>query len=326
MSADAPFIAKYGPMRVADFHISAVHQRVIQYMIRSDSVNLLLCGDPGAGKTALMLAIAREYYGAATFAALGENDVLSINNLKEQGIGFFKADLRTFCRSACSIPKKKKMVLIDNIDTIAEHSQQVFRNYIDKYSHRVNFVAVCTNAQKVADSFLSRVQTMRVSHPSPAQIAEFAARVIVAEHIEITPAATAALLAYCGRSPRSVLGYLEKIYILGEPVTETNFAELVTDMRETDFVEYFAAVRADDTAGAIHILYNIHDFGYSVIDILEYMFFFVKSRDEFSEAERYAIVEVLCKYIAIFNNAHEDVIELALFTDALTKIKRPMVV
>ena len=66
-----------------------------------------------------------------------------INNLKEQGIQYFRNEMKTFCQSHSSIHGKKKLVIIDDIDTINEQSQQVFRNYIDKYKHNIHFISVC---------------------------------------------------------------------------------------------------------------------------------------------------------------------------------------
>ena len=69
--------------------------------------------------------------------------------MKEQGIQYFRNDMKTFCQSRSSIYGKKKIVIIDDIDTINEQSQQVFRNYIDKYSNNIQFISVCSNVQKV---------------------------------------------------------------------------------------------------------------------------------------------------------------------------------
>ena len=51
---------------------------------------------------------------------------------------------------------KKKIIILDDIDIINEQSQQVFRNCMDKYSHKVHFISSCTNVQKVIDSLQSR--------------------------------------------------------------------------------------------------------------------------------------------------------------------------
>ena len=60
-----------------------------------------------------------------------------INNLKEQGVNYYRNEMKTFCQSHSSIFNKKKLVVIDDMDTLSEQSQQVFRNYIDKYKNNV---------------------------------------------------------------------------------------------------------------------------------------------------------------------------------------------
>jgi hypothetical protein len=68
---------------------------------------------------------------------------------------------------------------------------------------------------------------------------------------------------------------------------------------------------------AIQIIQGIFEYGYSVIDILDYFFTFVKSTQKLSEDQKYKIIPILCKYITIFHNIHEDSIELALFTNEI---------
>ena len=75
-----------------------------------------------------------------------------------------------------------------------------------------------------------------------------------------------------------------------------------------------------DIANAIEILYDIYDYGYSVIDILDYFFSFIKLTTIIEEDIKYRIIPMLCKYITIFHNLHEDCIELALFTNSMSDI------
>ena len=51
---------------------------------------------------------------------------------------------------------------IQDIDNINEQSQQVFRNCIDKYSHKVHFLASCSNIQKTIESIQSRCTIIKI--------------------------------------------------------------------------------------------------------------------------------------------------------------------
>jgi hypothetical protein len=56
------------------------------------------------------------------------------------------------------------------------------------------------------------------------------------------------------------------------------------------------------------------------MDILDNYFIFVKNTVLLSETEKYNVIPIICKYITIFHNIHEDEIELALFTNNLVDI------
>jgi hypothetical protein len=56
------------------------------------------------------------------------------------------------------------------------------------------------------------------------------------------------------------------------------------------------------------------------MDILDNYFIYLKNTTLLTEEEKYAIIPYICKYITIFNNVHEDEIELAHFTNNLIQI------
>jgi hypothetical protein len=64
----------------------------------------------------------------------------------------------------------------------------------------------------------------------------------------------------------------------------------------------------------------IYDQGYSVMDILDNYFTFVKITSLIDEDLKYEIIPFICKYITVFHNIHEDEIELALFTNNLVNL------
>ena len=89
------------------------------------------------------------------------------------------------------------------------------------------------------------------------------------------------------------------------------------------FEEYTSLLKNGNLNGSIKILYNIYDKGYSVMDILDNYFLFVKITNLLSEVQKYDIIPLICKYITVFHNIHEDEIELALFSNNLFSILLP---
>ena len=156
------FISKYKPSYLADFSFEPRIINVISTLKEMDCLNVLFVGNPGSGKTTLLYALIREYYGLNKTASIPENNILFINNLKEQGINYYRNEMKTFCQTHSTLFGKKKLVIIDDIDNVNEQSQQVFRNYIDKYKNNVNFISVCTNIQKVIESFQSRIHIIQI--------------------------------------------------------------------------------------------------------------------------------------------------------------------
>jgi DNA polymerase III delta prime subunit len=240
-----------------------------------------------------------------------------VNNLKEQGIQYFRNEMKTFCQSRSAIHGKKKLVIIDDIDTINEQSQQVFRNYIDKYKQNVHLISVCTNIQKVIESIQSRVHILQIKPLAKEQVRNIMERIIQSEGIVIDEAAKDYLLLSSANSIRMVINYLEKIYILGDPVSLESCKRICSNISFQRFEEFIENVKAKELSLAIDSLYSIYDYGYSVIDILDYFFLFVKMTSLIDEDTKYKIIPFLCKYITIFHNVHEDGIELALFTNNL---------
>jgi DNA polymerase III delta prime subunit len=317
---NSTFIEKYKPYYISDFFANERFYRVLKTLLEIDNLNILFVGNTGSGKTAILYALIREYYGLSKNAPFPENNILYINNLKEQGINYYRNEMKTFCRSSSNIFGKKKLIVVDDLDMINEQSQQVFRNYIDKYQNNVNFISVCTSIQKVIESIQSRLHIIKIDHLSPLHFQRIMDKIIEAENITIDKESREFLLNISKKSIRSLINYLEKIYIYGEPVDINLCKKLCSHISFDKFEETITCIREKKLYEAVRIFFSIHDYGYSVIDILDYFFNFVKQTDVMSEDEKYNSIPIICKYITIFHNVHEDSIELALFLGNLCNV------
>ena len=118
-----------------------------------------------------------------------------------------------------------------------------------------------------------------------------------------------------------MINYLEKIYILGEPICIELCKKLCSTISLQEFEKFIECLQQNKLVEAIHILYAIHDYGYSVIDILDYFFAFIKTTSLLDEETKYQIIPIVCNYITAFHNIHEDCIELSLFAESLHSLQ-----
>jgi DNA polymerase III delta prime subunit len=346
---ESPFMYKYQPLFLKDCEMDENMRMLNKTLLNMDSLNILLVGDSGSGKTSLIQALIREYYmpplggghmplggngSSNNILSLMQNqqqhkhidinnneNILYINSLKEQGITYYRNEVKTFCQTTTSIPGKKKMIVLDDIDNINDQSQQVFRNCIDKYSHNVHFIASCSNTQKVIDEMQSRMTIIKVKPLSQDNLKNILKKICTQEKLKLTKEAEEFILSISNHSARILINYLEKCKLLNMEITEELASSVCTNISFKDFSTYTDLCKnKKNVKHATSLLYGLFDKGYSVMDILDNYFLYVKTTDILTEDEKYRIIPLLCKYITVFHNIHEDEIELALFTNNLIDI------
>ena len=313
---NVPFMYKYRPGLFKELEIDNDIIDILNTMISMNNLTILFIGDSGSGKTTLINTLITEYYGNSQYI----DDILVINSLKEQGIQYYRTEVKTFCQTRCSIQGKKKIVILDDIDNINEQSQQVFRNCIDKYSNNVHFISSCSNIQKVIDSLQSRKIIIKLKPFTNDRLNTILQKTKKSENLICDAKTDRLVLSVSNGSVCVLLNYLEKFKIINEPITYDLVSKVCTNISFTVFDTYTNAVIQSNLNDAVHLLYDLFDKGYSVMDIYDNYFLFVKVTDILSETQKYEIIKLLCKYITIFHNIHEDEIELALFTNNMVKL------
>ena len=313
------FVEKFQPIYLNDFEMDQTLLTMLTTLIKMDNLNILFIGDNGSGKTSFLNAMIREYYKNYEYKEY-EPNLLHINSLKEQGIHYYRNDVKTFCQTCSLIKNKKKVVLLDDIDVINEQSQQVFRNCIDKYKHNVHFISSCTNSQKVIESLQSRLIIIKIKPLQKENLVKIMDKICHCESINIHDDAKQFILNISNNTAKVLINYMEKLKLINRVVDLEIAMNLCTTISFQILQEYTQLIRNGDISSAVQKIYSVYDQGYSVMDILDNYFLFVKTTETIDEIHKYPIISVLCKYITIFHNIHEDEIELALFTNNLFKI------
>lgn len=311
------FINKYQPLYFNDFEIESEIVEILQTLTAMNNLNIMFVGNMGSGKTSLLNALIREYYkGVDNY----KDNILYINSLKEQGINYYRTDVKTFCQTCSSIKNKKKIVVLDDLDFINEQSQQVFRNCIDKFSHNVHFISSCSNLQKIIENLQSRFTIVKIKPLDRVNLLKIINKIKINENILIDTQAEDFLLDVCNNSAKVVINYMEKFKLLNTDIHLDLIKKVCTNINFGDFNTFTTCIKERNLKEALGIIYFIYDQGYSVMDILDNYFTFIKITNLLSEDDKYKIIPYICKYITVFHNVHEDDIELALFTNNLVQL------
>jgi len=313
------FVYKFQPLYFKDFEIDKEIVDILSTLIAMNNLNILFIGDIGSGKTSLLNALVREYYSNYS-AKEYEDNILHINSLKEQGINYYRNDVKTFCQTCSSIKNKKKVLILDDIDLINEQSQQVFRNCIDKYSHNVHFISSCSNIQKVIESLQSRLTIIKIKQLKRENLINIINNIKIIENIVIDEDAQDFIISISNNTVKILINYMEKFKLLNEKITLNLAVQLCSNISFVIFEEYTNLIINKKLTESIQLIYQIYDKGYSVMDILDNYFIFVKNSLCITEEQKYKIIPCICKYITIFHNIHEDEIELSLFTNNIIQI------
>ena len=322
-----PFIQKYTPRYLCDFQLDPTFIDAIKNLMALDFLNLLFIGNIGTGKTAIINALINEYYcplnnnkSEQINDAQISSNVLYINNLNEQGISYYRSEVKTFCQLQCSIPNKKKILIIDDLDMINIQSQQVFRNCIDSYSSNVNCIASCTNTQKIINSIQSRTTIIRLHNLSIDSQMNIVNNICKKESIEMEDELKKYLVRISDNSISLLINYLEKYKLLNGKMTKQIVDKLSTSISYNIFDIYTNLCKESNFSEAIKLLYSLFDKGYSIIDIFDSYFYYIKQTDTIDEEKKYKIICFISKYITIFYNTHENEIELTIFTKNITDV------
>ena len=308
------FLKKYVPKKLEDFLLKPDIITFLEHLLTTDSLNILINSCMGGGKTTLVNLLVSKYYGDVENK---NENIMVINCLKEQGIQYYRNEVKNFCQTTSTIHKKKKILILDDLDGINDQSQQIFRNYIDKYSNNVMFLTTATNTNKINENILSRLFVIKIKNITEEKLKTLYDFIIIKEGLKIEQSIQDDIILLSNNSYRSLLNILEKIKLYDHKVTKENIYSICSNINYNNYDRYTNYVKENNIESAVNEIIKIYNDGYSVIDIFYFYYNYVKTSSQICENTKFIIITVLCKYISLINNNYEDEIELVLFTNKI---------
>jgi len=312
------FLKKYQPTNLDDFNISDFTKEIINKYIKSDKLFFIIHGNSISGKTSLINVILKEYYGE-----LKNNNILFFNLLKENGINYYRNDLKTFCQINNVISNNlKKTIIFDDIDLLNEQSQQIFSTLLNTYKN-INYIFSCNDINKIENNLLRCLEYIKIDIINDNFLYKILNKIIINENIDLNEDIKKEIIKISNHSIPNIINILDKLYILNiYKKSKDNIYKLyyTSNILNCDFDNYINYCKEKNYTKSIELINYLYLNGYSVIDIIDEFFNYIKNFSNLNDEIKYKIIKLLSYNINIFNNLHEDKIELIFLTNNIIKI------
>jgi len=259
MRNDFLFVNKYSPNTVEECILPEdIKRTFISYRDRKQLPNLILHGTSGIGKTAVVLAIAKEL-GLDFMKINGSNEGRSIDTVRNK--------ISSYASTVSLSNRGKKILLIDEADNLTFDAQKALLGIIEETQKNCVYIFTCNYVNKLLPAIHSRASSVHFQIPSnekPKLAAEFFTKLMYIldnESIKYEKKILIELVQRYFPDFRRTLNELQrytttgelKISSLGVSIS-SNLAELFAYMKEADFrkVRSWSALNSSNDMSLIY--------------------------------------------------------------------------
>lgn len=126
------------------------------FLNTGDAPHLMFVGDPGTGKTSMAYLFASKYFEQEISIDTNDNfeDFKEINASDERGIDTVRTTIKNFAKTRASTPEKRRIMLVNEVDSTTREFQHAMRTETEKYEHNCIFIFTMNRIEGIKEPAL----------------------------------------------------------------------------------------------------------------------------------------------------------------------------
>ena len=314
-------IHKYKPATIDQLLLSENNKKLLKNFIINNYYNLIFEGSSGCGKSSLINIILQEYYKGNKYII--ETNVCCISLLKDQGINFYKNEVRIFINN-CINNNYKKFIVIEDVEFFSDIIQMYFFELIKNHKNSIYFMLTTSNKLKINNNLLHLLDIIKFEQITYTCLWDILIHILNKEQIVIDDDIKRYIIKLSNNSINNLINNIEKIILL-----YNNFISL-KDVKELDiesniviehYDELIEHINNSNKKDAVNFMLNLINKGYSIIDILENFLYYIKEINKaINEEKKFLIIKLIVNFINNYFSIEEDNIQIIFFTNHLYNI------
>lgn len=204
--------------------------RLKRYAKEGETPHMIFAGPPGTGKTAAVVAFAREVFDDSWRSNLDE-----MNASDERGIDVVRDQIKGIARQNPAGEADYKILFLDEADALTKDAQKPLRRIMEQYSDVTRFFMSCNYPSNIIEALQSRCSIFWFGRLSDDEIMEVLLRICEREDLDYDMEALQKIVRHCRGDARKAIGTLQDSAIDGE-VSEDS-VEAVTGVIDSQLVE-----------------------------------------------------------------------------------------
>lgn len=266
-----PWIEKYRPSQMSGvLSHDHIKKSLRNFMDKKYFPHLLLYGPPGSGKTSIIMACVKEFYGESMPFMVKE-----LNASDDRGIDVVRNVIKHFVMAKTAFYEGKeenlfKMVILDETDAMTHDAQAILRKIVEKYNLTTRFCFICNYVQNIDPALQSRCTKFRFSPLDKKSIVQKVNDICSSEKIKVTDLGISTIIRRSSGDMRKIINTLQSTSMAYNIINEINVNKILGIPSKNLALKIIHTLINDNFKDAYYNVLQIkRENAYSVKDIIE---------------------------------------------------------